>query len=54
VDGIPAFWRDEEAILFDETFHTAQNLTDRPRFILFCDLERKIWPFVATLFNRSV
>ena len=54
VDGIPAFWRDEEAILFDETFHTAQNLTDRPRLILFCGLERKLWPFVVTLFNRSV
>jgi beta-hydroxylase len=55
VDGIPAFWRDGEAILFDETYlHTAQNLTDRPRVILFCDVERKLWPFAAFWLNRSV
>jgi beta-hydroxylase len=41
VDGQRYFWKDGEAILFDETFiHYAENKTDCHRIILFCDIER--------------
>lgn len=41
--------------MFDETFiHHAENTTDRPRVILFADIERPLYgrPFAA--FNRWV
>jgi beta-hydroxylase len=41
VDGQPYFWKDGEAVLFDETYiHHAFNKTDKDRLILFCDVER--------------
>jgi beta-hydroxylase len=41
VDGEPYFWKDGEAVLFDETYlHYAVNKTDKDRLILFCDVER--------------
>ena len=41
VDGQQYFWKDGEAILFDETFiHYAENKTDCHRIVLFCDIER--------------
>ncbi len=41
VDGERYFWKDGEAVLFDETFiHFAENKTDCNRIILFCDIER--------------
>ncbi len=41
VDGQRYFWKDGEAVLFDETFiHYAENKTDCNRIILFCDIER--------------
>ena len=43
VDGEPYFWRDGEAVMFDETFiHRAENKTDVTRVILFCDIERPL------------
>jgi beta-hydroxylase len=43
VDGEPYFWRDGEAVMFDETFiHTAENRSDVTRLILFCDVERPL------------
>lgn len=43
VDGQPYAWRDGEAVMFDETFiHYAENTTDQPRIILFCDVERPL------------
>lgn len=43
VDGEPRAWRDGKAILFDETYiHHAENRTDTPRIILFCDIERPL------------
>jgi beta-hydroxylase len=43
VDGEPYFWRDGEAVMFDETFmHWAENRTDQTRIILFCDIERPL------------
>jgi beta-hydroxylase len=55
VDGQRYHWRDGEAVMFDETFvHFAENTTDQPRVILFCDVERPLkWrPIIA--FNRWV
>ena len=41
VDGQQYFWRDGEAVVFDETYiHYAINETDQDRVILFCDVER--------------
>jgi beta-hydroxylase len=52
VDGIPYHWREGEAVLFDETYiHRAENQTDAPRIILFCDVERPLRGRVATAIN---
>ena len=41
VDGEKYFWKDGEAVVFDETYiHYAENKTDCNRIILFCDIER--------------
>jgi beta-hydroxylase len=53
VDGQRYFWRDGEAVMFDETFiHHAENRTDQQRVILFCDVERPIRSRVLAAANR--
>ena len=53
VDGQRYFWRDGEAVVFDETFiHHAANTTDHQRVILFCDIERPIRGPVLAAVNR--
>ena len=53
VDGQPYFWRDGEAVMFDETFiHWAENKSDITRVILFCDIERPLTNRVMTLVNK--
>jgi beta-hydroxylase len=43
VDGVRRFWRDGEAMMFDETYvHEAYNGWDQTRLILFCDVERPV------------
>jgi beta-hydroxylase len=55
VDGEPYAWRDGEALLFDETFiHTAENRTDTPRVIFFCDVERPLSNRAVTVLNRWI
>lgn len=55
VDGEFHSWRDGEDVLFDETFvHWAENRTDTPRIILFCDVERPLRPRWLGAFNRAV
>ena len=55
VDGQRYSWRDGEAVVFDETFiHRAKNETDRPRVILFCDVERPIRNRLVRSVNRFV
>src|SRR4029077_12513729 len=40
-------------VLFDETYiHRAENRTDQPRIILFCDVERPLRDRVATAINH--
>ncbi len=53
VDGERYFWRDGEAVMFDETFiHHAENKTDQQRVILFCDVERPMRSPVLAAINR--
>jgi beta-hydroxylase len=55
VDGIACSWRDGKDIMFDETFiHSAENLTDQTRIILFCDVERPMRFAAMTRLNRWV
>ena len=43
VDGERYFWKDGEAVLFDETYiHFVENNTDVTRIILLCDIERPL------------
>ena len=53
VDGEPYYWRDGEAVMFDETYiHYAENTTQMPRVILFCDVERPLKSRAMTAINR--
>jgi beta-hydroxylase len=53
IDGTSYAWRDGEAVLFDATYiHRAENRTEEPRIILFCDVERPLRTRVATAVNR--
>ena len=53
VDGERYFWKDGEAVMFDETYiHFAANETDQQRIILFCDVERPVHTQAVALFNR--
>jgi len=55
VDGEPYYWRDGEAVVFDETFvHTAENGTNDMRLILLCDIERPLSNRFVRWFNRTV
>jgi beta-hydroxylase len=55
VDGERRAWRDGQELVFDETYvHRFQNLTDRPRIILFADVERPIRNPVVRALNRFV
>lgn len=52
VDGQPYFWKDGEAVLFDETYvHRAENTTTKDRIILFCDIRRPLTNTLANKFN---
>jgi beta-hydroxylase len=54
VDGQEYFWRDGEAVLFDETFiHYADNQTDHNRIILFMDVKRPVNFFLVDWFNEA-
>ncbi len=55
VDGQPYYWRDGEAVIFDETFiHYAKNDTNVSRIVLFCDIERPMRFRWASAMNRAV
>jgi beta-hydroxylase len=55
VDGEPYAWHDGEDIVFDETYiHRADNRTDQPRLILFCDVERPLRTPVMRAMNRFI
>jgi beta-hydroxylase len=54
VDGEHRHWRDGEVMMFDETFiHFAENTTDQPRVILFCDIERPLHTAPLRWLNRA-
>jgi beta-hydroxylase len=53
VDGERYFWRDGEAVMFDETFiHWAENKTETLRVILFADIERPLTNRVMAKINH--
>ncbi|HXY05914.1 MAG TPA: aspartyl/asparaginyl beta-hydroxylase domain-containing protein [Burkholderiaceae bacterium] len=53
VDGQPYSWRDGKDVMFDETYlHFAENRTDKPRLILFCDVERPLHGAPIRALNR--
>ena len=53
VDDKPYFWKDGEAVLFDETYvHRAENKTSQDRIILFCDIRRPLNNIFANKFNQ--
>ncbi|MGH1428292.1 MAG: aspartyl/asparaginyl beta-hydroxylase domain-containing protein [Arenicella sp.] len=55
VDGESYYWKDGESVMFDETYiHTAENKTDQPRVILFCDINRPLRYQWANTINRFV
>lgn len=59
VDGEQYVWKNGEGVIFDETFvHHAENTTDQPRIVLFCDVRRPLHfaPFrwVEAIFARVV
>jgi beta-hydroxylase len=55
VDGELYYWKDGEAVMFDETFiHRAENQTDVQRLILFCDVERPLSNALARAINRWI
>jgi beta-hydroxylase len=55
VDGELYYWKDGEAVMFDETYiHRAENQTDVQRLILFCDVERPLSNPIARAINRWI
>ena len=55
VDGEKYYWKDGEAVMFDETYiHTAENRTDVTRVILFCDVERPLSNPLVRALNRTI
>jgi beta-hydroxylase len=55
VDGELYYWKDGEAVLFDETYiHRAENQTNQQRLILFCDVERPLSNPIARGLNRWI
>jgi beta-hydroxylase len=55
VDGELYYWKDGEAVVFDETYiHRAENQTDVPRIILFCDIERPLSNPLVRAVNRFI
>lgn len=55
VDGQDYYWKNGEAVMFDETFvHTAENRTQVTRLILLCDIERPLTSRFARWLNRTI
>ena len=53
VDGQTYSWRDGEDVVFDDCFlHSVRNDTDKPRIILFVDVERPLFSNWAQRFNN--
>ena len=53
VDGDEYYWKDGEAILFDETFiHFAENKSEVDRIILFLDIKRPVTSILVDHINQ--
>jgi beta-hydroxylase len=55
VDGTSRVWTNGGHLLFDDTYvHEVRNLCDRPRIVLFCDVERPMRTARAQAINAWV
>lgn len=55
VDGEARRWAEGDHVLFDDTYvHEVRNLCDRPRIVLFCDVERPMRTARAQAVNAWV
>src|SRR5690606_38460148 len=55
IDRERHYRKDGEAVVFDETYiHRAENRTDQPRIILFCDIERPLTNPLVRAVNRYI
>ena len=59
VDGKKYWWKDGEAVMFDETFiHYANNESEKNRIVLFIDVKRPVTFFLVdwinTLFSKVI
>ncbi|BCU03973.1 aspartyl/asparaginyl beta-hydroxylase [Pandoravirus japonicus] len=55
VDGQARRWAEGDHVLFDDTYvHEVRNLCDRPRIVLFCDVERPMRTARAQAVNAWV
>jgi beta-hydroxylase len=55
VDGELYYWKDGEAVVFDETYiHRAENQTETQRLILFCDIVRPLSNGLIRAVNRWI
>ena len=53
VDGEKYFWKDGEAVIFDETYiHSVENNTDVNRIILFLDIKRPVKFFFVSWLDK--
>ena len=53
VDGKKYYWKDGEAVMFDETFiHFAENKTNTNRIVLFLDIKRPTKFFIVDWINE--
>jgi len=54
VDNKKYFWKENETFIFDDTFdHSAHNLTNEKRVVLFLDVIRPL-PFILDKVNRLI
>lgn len=54
VDGQQYVWKNGGGVIFDETYiHHAENHTDKPRIVLFCDIRRPLWFAPARWLERG-
>lgn len=55
IDGKEYSWRDGDAVLFDDTYsHYVKNETNKERIVMFCDFERPMISWLASVLNKFV
>ena len=53
IDNNKYWWKDGEVLTFDDTFwHSVQNNTEKPRLILFFDIERRVQGKIPKIIHK--